>query len=253
MAGGLTDCGGNTVQRAHDWIAAALSHPVAEPAVRVWAFSDPAVVLGCSQRATPDMAQRAAAAGTHLSVRQSGGGAVLAGPWLLGASVLLPTQHPLVTASIPQSFRWFGLAHAHWLQSLGIAAHAVTAAAVPEDPALSWACFARLSPWEIEAHGGKIVGLAQARRRNGIVLGSAVLLADPPWALLCEVLGEPRAHAKVLAARTSSCASILGQPVAQEALARSLLRALSGSVCEAESPSASSVRQCDTMLAIDNH
>lgn len=253
MSGGLTDRGGNTVQQAHDWIAAALGHPVAEPAVRVWAFSDPAVVLGCSQRATPDMAQRAAAAGTHLCVRQSGGGAVLAGPWLIGASVLLPTQHPLVIASIPQSFRWFGLAHARWLQSIGIAAHAVTAAATPEEPALSWACFARLSPWEVEAHGGKIVGLAQARRRNGIVLGSAVLLAEPPWALLCEVLGEPPAHAQVLAGRTSCCDRILGQPVAPEDLARSLLGVLSATVCEAQCSSASSAPQCDATPAIDNH
>jgi len=235
LAGGSTDLGGNAVQQAHDWIAAALSHPVVDPAVRVWAFSDPAVVLGCSQRPTSAMAQRAAAAGAHLCVRQTGGGAVLAGPWLLGASVLLPPRHPLVVASIPQSFRWFGLAHARWLQSIGIAAHAVTAAAAPDEPASSWACFARLSPWEVEADGGKIVGLAQARRRNGIVLGSAVLLAEPPWALLCEVLGEPRAHARVLASRTSSCARILGQPVAPDALARSLLSVLSATVCEAES------------------
>ncbi len=238
MSERLTDRGGTTVQHVHDWIAATLGHPVVEPAVRVWAFSDPAVVLGCSQRPTPAMEKRAAAAGAHLCVRQSGGGAVLAGPWLLGASVLLPPRHPLVTASIPQSFRWFGLAHARWLQSIGIAAHAVTAAAAPDEPASSWACFARLSPWEVEAHGGKIVGLAQARRRNGIVFGSAVLLADPPWALLCEVLGEPRAHAKVLAARTSSCTRILGRAVAPEALAPSLLETLSAAICAAESAEA---------------
>jgi lipoate-protein ligase A len=212
-----------TARQEQEWIAVALREPVSQPAVRVWTYAAAAVVLGCSGRSTPAMQERAIAAGAGLCIRPSGGGAVLAGTWLLGTSVILPPQHPLVVASIAESFRWFGLGHAAWLQSIGIAAHAVPAAVVPRGRALPWACFASLSHWEVEAGGGKIVGLAQCRRRNGVLLSSAALVAPPPWELLCDVLGEPPEDAAVLAARTASCRQIRGLPTTAEVLAPSLL------------------------------
>jgi len=215
-----------TARQEQEWIAFALREPVSQPAVRVWAYAAAAVVLGCSGRSTPAMHERAAAAGTELCIRPSGGGAVLAGPWLLGTSVILPPQHPLAVASIVEGFRWFGLCHAAWLQSIGIAARAVPSAVAPHGRALPWACFASLSHWEVEAGRGKIVGLAQLRRRNGVLFSSAALVAPPPWELLCDVLGEPPEDAAVLAARTASCRDILGVQTTAEALAPSLLMRL---------------------------
>jgi lipoate-protein ligase A len=193
--------------------------------VRVWLYPAPAVVLGCSGRQTAAMSERADLAGVPLCKRHTGGGAVLVGPWLLGASVVLPTRHPLVLASVPLSFRWFGLAHAAWLRGIGVAAQALPKAR-PVHEAAAWACFANLSHWEVEAQGGKIVGLAQCRRRNGIVFSSGVLLSAPPWELLCEVLDQPRAHATTLAERTTSCAQALAKPVDDAALGASLLQCL---------------------------
>jgi lipoate-protein ligase A len=223
-----------TARQEQEWIAFALREPVSRAAVRVWAYGAAAVVLGCSGRSSPAMQERAVAAGAELCIRPSGGGAVLAGPWLLGTSVILPPQHPLVVASIAESFRWFGLGHAAWLQSIGIAARAVPSAEVPHGRALPWACFASLSHWEVEAGGGKIVGLAQCRRRNGVLLSSAALVAPPPWDLLCEVLGEPPEDAAVLAARTASFRQILGPPITAEALAPSLLLRLTQSLSQLE-------------------
>jgi lipoate-protein ligase A len=116
---------GASVSQELAWIDGALCGGVAEPLVRVWADCAPAVVLGCSARVSAEMGARARAASVELCVRQSGGGAVLAGPWLLGTSVILPPRHPLAVSSIPQSYRWFGLAHAAWLQEMGIGARAV--------------------------------------------------------------------------------------------------------------------------------
>jgi lipoate-protein ligase A len=215
-------------QQEVDWIDLALRDPVMQPAVRVWDYAAPEVVLGCSGKADGAMLERARAAGARLSKRPSGGGAVLAGPWLLGASAVLPQQHPFVATGIAQSYRWFGLAHAAWLQSIGIAARAVAAAQAPRAPALPWACFASLSHWEVEAGGGKIVGLAQCRRRTGTVFSSAVLVGAPPWELLCRVLGEPLADAAALAARTASCAQLLARPQPAGALSSSLLLRLAG-------------------------
>jgi lipoate-protein ligase A len=164
-----------------------------------------------------------------LCIRPTGGGAVLAGPWLLGTSVVLPLQHPLVVPSLVESFRWFGLAHLAWLRSIGIFADARPAPTAMPRRVLPWACFASLSHWEVEAAGGKIVGMAQCRRRNGILFSSAILVASPPWEMLCEVLGHSRADAPVLAGCTSSCSELVGRLVAAEALAPSLLRHLSAS------------------------
>jgi lipoate-protein ligase A len=231
---GAIAVGGATARQEQEWIAMVLREPVSQPALRVWAYRAPAVVLGCSGRSTAAMSERAAAAGVDLCIRPTGGGAVLAGPWLLGTSVVLPPQHPLVVASIPQSFRWFGLAHAAWLQTMGIAAAAVPTPAAQRRSELPWACFAGLSHWEVEAGGSKIVGLAQARRRHGVLLSSAILIAPPPWELLCDLLGEPRADVAVLAGRTSSCTQLVGQLAAAEALAPSLLQHLWQDVSGAE-------------------
>ena len=220
---------GASVQQEIDWIDLALREPVMQPAVRVWNYAAPEVVLGCSGKADGAMLERAGAAGVRLSKRPTGGGAVLAGPWLLGASAVLPAQHPLFATGIAQSYRWFGRAHAAWLQSIGIAARAVAAAQALRAPALPWACFASLSHWEVEADGGgKIVGLAQCRRRTGTVFSSAVLVGAPPWELLCRVLGEPLADAPALAARTASCAQLLARPQPAGALSSSLLMRLAG-------------------------
>ncbi|HZP92209.1 MAG TPA: ligase [Burkholderiales bacterium] len=222
-------CGTGAIEEQR-WIGSALRETVAAPLLRVWTYPKPAVVLGCAQRARSELAARAAALQMELCVRPTGGGAVLAGPWLIGSSVVLPPRHPYIVESIPQSFRWFGLAHAAWLQDAGIEARAVPTAQTRNEESLSWACFASLSHWEVEAGGGKIVGLSQARRRSGVLFSSAVLVGPCPWGVLCEVLGQPRQHAAMLARITSSCAQLLGGPMAPETLSQSLLQALSGAL-----------------------
>ncbi len=225
MPEGLADAavGRGTAVEEQDWIAEVFRAPVARPSVRVWIYRRPALVLGCSARPDADLAKRAAARGADLCVRPTGGGVVLAGRWLLGASIVLPAQDPFVAASIPGSFRWLGLAHAAWLQDLGIASQAVPAPVAFAGAALRWSCFGGLSHWEVKACGRKIVGLAQARRRNGVLFSSGILIEPPPWELLCDTLGRPGEEAAELANRTVSCAERLEGPAEADALAQSLL------------------------------
>jgi lipoate-protein ligase A len=215
------------------FIETTLAAPVASAIVRIWLYTRPAVVLGCSQRPDDAMRARAAAAGLDLVVRPSGGGAVLAGAWMLTSTVILPSRHPLVDVRIRESFRWFGQAHEAVLQRAGIDAAAVADVppAAKDDP-LAWACFARLSWWEVQSAGRKLVGLAQARRRHGVVLSSGVLLADQPWELLCDVLAHSRADAPALRARTVDCAALRRVPAAAlaPALASGLRAALQSHV-----------------------
>src|SRR5262245_57524620 len=125
----------------------ALGGEVPLPAVRVWSYDAPAVVLGRAQRPDEAMLGRAGRAGVEVVERPTGGGAVLAGSWLLGASVVLPPGHPLVTPSIPASYGWLGRAHAEWLRRAGVVADVVER---PRDAGeLKWACFAGQSHGEL--------------------------------------------------------------------------------------------------------
>ncbi len=219
------------------WNERHLSWPVRAPLIVAWRYRAPAVVLGCSQRPDAAMSAAARAAGVALGERRAGGGAVLAGPWVLGISVVLPRDHPLVVPSITESYRWFGEAHAAALQRAGIECQAVrapTALAVarwwrspPAGTTARWACFGTLSPWEVMTAGRrKLVGLAQVRRRTGALLVSGTLLAAPDWPVLCRVVdGSARAAAQ-LREHASSCEAELGRPVHPDRMARLIVDAL---------------------------
>jgi len=219
------------------WNERHLSRPVRAPLIAAWSYGVPAVVLGCSQR--PDAAMNAAAraAGVALVERRSGGGAVLAGPWLLGVSVVLPPDHPLVVPSVTESYRWFGEAHAAALRRAGIQCQTVRVATArtvarwwrsePTSTTARWACFGALSPWEVMTAGGrKLVGLAQVRRRTGALLVSGTLLAQPDWRVLSRVVDGSAGAAAQLDERASSCEAELGCPVHPDPMARLIVDAL---------------------------
>ncbi|MBL8484083.1 MAG: lipoate--protein ligase [Rhodocyclaceae bacterium] len=220
------------------WNEAALAEAVAAPRWQLWTYADAAVVLGYSQRAL--MESRSGRATLPLIQRRAGGGAVLTGPWMLSASVVLPPAHPLLASGTVSSYRWLGEIFVGLLQDLGIAARAIEPAELESGrgaPNPSWACFAGLSPWEVVADGRKIVGLAQLRRRTGVLLACGCLLYPPEWALLCEALDMPAEHAALLADQTASCAELLGHPVDMDDLAHALQHRLAA-VLRADGPGA---------------
>jgi lipoate-protein ligase A len=157
--------------------------------------------------------------------RGSGGGAVLTGPWMVSASVVLPPDHPLLGRSTLSSYRWLGALHAGLLRDAGIPAYAIPPEEVrlrPGDTRLKWACYGGLSPWEVVVGSRKIVGLAQLRRRTGVLMTSGTLIGQPDWSLLCGALGQSAADATLLDACTTSFAQQLGAPVLAEVLAERL-------------------------------
>lgn len=217
------------------WNEQQLAQPVAVPSFRIWRYEAPAIVLGCSQRRL--LAQ--ADGSVPVLLRQSGGGAVLTGPWMLGLSVALPADHRLARQGLVASYRWLGEAVAGVLQQGGVEAQALAPEALRALPAaqrtaVDWACFGGLSPWEVLAQGRKIAGLAQVRRANGVLLVGGLLLQPSPWRLMCEALGCEAADAQALAAATISageaaphfdgqaCAVRLGQMLAATLLSARL-------------------------------
>ncbi len=212
-----------------DWNARALAAPVGTPRLRVWTYPAPGVVFGCAQAALHGEAARAARTDCELVQRRAGGGAVLVGPWMLSSSVVLPPDHRLLAGGTVASYRWLGVLHAGLLRDFGVPAHALAPEALRQraaDPALAWACFGGLSPWEVVADGRKLVGLAQLRRRHGVLLTTGTLLWRPEWALLCRALDRPAADEARLEAATTSCAELLGTRIHIETLASSLQQML---------------------------
>ena len=218
-----------TVSAAEEqaWNERALREPLTAPAWRLWTYAQPAVVLGLSQRALPLQGGGPDAAPSVI-VRGSGGGAVLVGPWMLSVSVALPALHPLVRGGPVASYAWLGRGIARALEEVGVRSHALSPDALRAlhasrpGTAPDWACFGSLSPWEVLAHGRKLAGLAQIRRRQGVLLAAGILLRAPPWAALCERLGRPREDAARLLLCTIGCEDSVGAAVRAPALAQAL-------------------------------
>ena len=131
-----------------------MAEPVTEARFHVWTYPTPTIVLGCSQRARQEALAAQLPPGLGLLVRPSGGGAVLTGPWMVSASVVLPLSHPWAQGRLPDSYRDLGQLHAEVLASLGVTAQALPEADVPAANArlgglVDWACYGSLAPWEL--------------------------------------------------------------------------------------------------------
>lgn len=207
------------------WNAAQLAAPVTEPRLRLWTYRAPGVVLGCSQSGLRQRLDGGNALAASAVQRGSGGGAVLTGPWMVSASIVLPPDHPLLGHGTLSSYRWLGALHAGLLRDAGIRAYAVPPEEVrlrQADARLKWACYGGLSPWEVVVGPRKIVGLAQLRKRSGVLITSGTLIGRPDWPLLCEALGQSQEHAALLDGCTTSYADQMGAPVLAEVLAERL-------------------------------
>ena len=186
--------------REQRWNEGQLAEPVLQPRMKVWTYREGAIVLGRSQHALADRPADGAGGSSPenladsdavrlpLVKRGAGGGAVLVGPWLLSASLLLPLDDPrMATTSVADSYRWLGEAMVETLV---------------DDPATGVA--------------RKLVGFAQRRSRHGVLLALGVLVQPAPWRLLAQTLGHPVALADELAATTVDLASVSPRPVSND-------------------------------------
>lgn len=152
-----------------------------------WHSADqPTLILGPGQREEGIDSAECRRRGVTVTHRQAGGAAVLAGPGVLGLDVALPGGHPLALSDIVEAYRWLGEAWVAAARQLGANAELVTielarARRAGSNPA----CFGSLSSYEVAVDGRKLVGLAQLRRRNGVLLQSAIHLRFDADGLAC--------------------------------------------------------------------
>lgn len=236
LTGEATGASDLDAAREQRWNECQLAELVLQPRMKVWTYREGAIVLGRSQHAladrpagdagssSPENLADSGAVRLPLVKRGAGGGAVLVGPWLLSASLLLPLDDPrMATTSVADSYRWLGEAMVETLAELGVTARAVPPAErIPAPERLAWACFAGVAPWEVVVDdpatgvARKLVGFAQRRSRHGVLLALGVLVQPAPWRLLAQTLGHPVALADELAATTVDLASVSPRPVSND-------------------------------------
>jgi len=170
------------------------------PTISFVTVTRPVMVIGSTQPWSDVDHGRAAAAGTEVVRRHSGGGAVLLVPGgQVWAEIVVPAGDPLWQADVNRATHWLGRAWTQTLRDLGVNArrHAGGMVAGP----WSWlACFGGLGPGEVTVDGRKVVGISQRRTRGGARFQCAVLLRWDPAALVHLLVMEEQQRERASAA-----------------------------------------------------
>lgn len=156
------------------------------PVLRWYRPTDAAIVVGRGQQAAAFRS-----ADVPVLGRFSGGGAVLMDDGLLSLDVVLPTGHALLDGDISAPFLRIGQAWADALAAVGVPEVAMHRGAgtasrrgSERERLLAAICYATLGRGEVTSTGRKIVGLAQRRRRPGVLIQCGLLRRWQPEPLL---------------------------------------------------------------------
>lgn len=211
------------------------------PTLRLYAWAPPCLSLGYAQPQSDVDAAALEQRGWELVRRPTGGRAILHTDELT-YSVSGPLDEPRLAGSVLESYRVLAAALLRALEILNIPAQAnekspiaatgtdgnpATRPASPQDP--NPVCFEVPSNYEITVHGMKLIGSAQARRKEGVLQhGSLPLYGD--LSRIIQVLSFPDHVAQVQAAerlktRATTAEQILGSPLEWEQAAQAFAQA----------------------------
>lgn len=170
-----------------NWVDAQADGSLSRPCLAFVDYPQPTFIYGRRGGDDAERRERARMIGADLRQRRSGGGAVYAGPWLLGFHLALPRTNRVAGLDVIASQRWFGAALCAALSAATVAASVVRTECIAAQTQraraaqLDWACFAGWSHGEIlDHHGRKLVGTCQWRGRWGLVLSGGMLLGPTP-------------------------------------------------------------------------
>jgi len=149
------------------------------PTLRLYAWDPPCLSLGYAQPIQDVDLTALHAHGWDIVRRPTGGRAILHTDELT-YSVIGPLDEPRLAGSLLQSYHVLSTALLDALHRLEIPAEASPQAALPLGASVQGpVCFEVPSNYEITIHGKKLVGSAQARRKEGVLQhGSLPLTGD---------------------------------------------------------------------------
>ena len=197
------------------------------PTLRLYAWDPPCLSLGRAQPFTDVDQGRLQANGWDVVRRITGGRAILHTDELT-YSITGPADEPRLRGSVLESYNRLAKALLSAVQGLGLPVEVQTEK-VEGNGGFNPVCFEVPSTYEITVHGRKLIGSAQARRKDGVLQhGSLPLSGD--LARICQVLvytdKATRDHARQrLLARATTVAHVLGEAVSWESATRAFVLA----------------------------
>jgi lipoate-protein ligase A len=202
------------------------------PTLRLYAWSPPCLSLGYAQPLSDVDLAALEQRGWELVRRPTGGRAILHTDELT-YSVAGPLDEPRLAGGVLESYRILAAALLRALQLLGIPAQAdeKPAAAAPQgaQPNQNPVCFEVPSNYEITVGGKKLIGSAQARRKEGVLQhGSLPLHGDLTRIVQALIFPDPQAQARAaerLLQRATTVERVLGRPLEWEQAAQAFAQA----------------------------
>ena len=214
--------GGAWNMAVDDALLEAVGQGASLPVLRLYAWAPPCLSLGYAQSAAEVDFPRLLARGWSLVRRPTGGRAILHTDELT-YSVIGPLAEPRLAGSILESYQRLSAALLLALQSLQLPA-SLHADPVPPGKPANPVCFEVPSAYEIVVDGKKLVGSAQARRKDGVLQhGSLPLTGDLSRIVQALVFPGEAAReeaARRLLARAATAESLLGRPIPWETAAQ---------------------------------
>ena len=190
--------------------------------LRLYAWLGESMILGAGQRAEEIDLAACQAYGTALLRRISGGTAVLHDETTISFQLTLPTAHPFVSDDIHVNYRRMAELIVAVLMKLGIESTWTPLEEARNDrppDGLAPICFSSLAPYEITAHGRKLVGLAQVKRGGATALQGMVYRSFQPAKTVRLLPRGPRSPEELeheLALRTTDLRRESGRDISVE-------------------------------------
>lgn len=208
--------GGSWNMAVDESILEAIGRREAPPTLRQYAWEPPCLSLGYAQQITDVDYARLEARGWQVVRRLTGGRAILHTDELT-YSVIVPVDEPRLAGGVLESYQVVAGALLEALRRLSIPAESKQHPDLPaEYTSPGPVCFDVPSNYEITVNGKKLLGSAQARRREGILQhGTLPLHGD--LTRIVDVLsyasqGERSAAAERLNQRGTTLEKVLGYP-----------------------------------------
>lgn len=201
----------DTAGLEQEYIYQATAATLLAPTLKIYHYTEPAVILGRSQRPDEGQVLRAAQQDLPLITRKSGGGAVMVGPEMVSVTALFPPEHAVGKRNTVAAYNWMGLLWQKVLKEHGIASQLPAPEAARSSQRLAkqngtaWACYSSVSHGELlSIDGRKLLGLAQIRTRFCTALTSGIYMSQPDWSLLSKVIVNDESPAALLQAGNAS-------------------------------------------------
>lgn len=200
------------------------------PTLRLYAWQPACLSLGYAQSVAEVDLAALAALGWHLVRRPTGGRAILHTDELT-YSVCAAPDEPLLAGTVLESYHRLSAALMAACRALGLTVNEAAQPLASAAGAAGPVCFEVPSAYEIVADGKKLIGSAQARKREGILQhGTLPLTGDLTRitrALLFESEAARALAAQKLLARAVTVQGCLGREIAWETAAQAAVEAFS--------------------------